>query len=90
MAVAPPECTRDHSQCRISEYNHRSASVTQTPIYDGNGVMVSDPVGPAQAAHDCVCATCGLMWTEDPLSARLSATGMPGKPTITNVHRAGG
>jgi hypothetical protein len=67
MPNAPPDCTRNHSECRISTYNQRAVSVTAPPpVFDGDGTMLppEGPPPPSGSTTDCVCETCGLMWTE--------------------------
>jgi len=106
MPVAPPECTHDHTDCRIVAYNHRALTVsTVTSVFDGYGMMIpaGTPSGSA-TAQDCICQTCGLMWTEEthyqpppevspepPTDPGVSPA-VPALPavTVTNVRKAGG
>ena len=84
MPQAPDECPNqpDLSKCRIVITGSQSLNVQQTAIFDGRGMPIGTPSAP-KTLSDCLCNTCGLMWTEE--------ASTPVRSTVhQNVRRPGG
>ena len=89
MPTAPPDCTHDHSECRITIVGTRYLATQSQPVYDGKGVMIPETTpNPPSTINDCFCSTCGLQWTEEQGSSVMPM--LPPRPKFSNVRRVGG